>query len=153
MLCMITVLVSNAQTNKDEVTLMQSVYGLSKQQMITQNMKITVEEHAVFWKLYDEYEAARRVIGQKRAENISKYAENYNNLTNEKAEELISNSFAIMSEFIQLQQSTYKKMAKALSPKRAAQFIQLEVYLENVVRVEIADQIPFVGEFPHLEKK
>lgn len=152
-LCLLGGLISNAQSSKDDVALMQSLYGLSKQQMIEQNMKITVQEHAVFWKLYDEYEASRRVIGQKRADNIMKYAENYGKLTNEKAEELVNASFAIISEFSKLQQSTYKKMAKALTPVRAAQFIQLEMYLENVVRVEIADQIPFVGEFPHLQKK
>jgi hypothetical protein len=38
-------------------------------------------------------------------------------------------------------------MAKALSPLKAAQFVQAEMYFENLIRLEIAEEIPFIGEF------
>ena len=35
-------------------------------------------------------------------------------------------------------------MSAAITPIRAAQFIQLEVFLENVIRMAIANEIPLI---------
>lgn len=147
-ICMVFALASQAQQiNPDEVALLQSSYGMDKRQLIENHMKITLAESAAFWKVYDTYEAARKEIGKKRINNIMEYSKNYANLSPEKATELVNKSFEIITAFTKLQQKTFKEMAKAVSPVRAAQFIQVEMYLENVVRVEIADEIPLIDEF------
>jgi len=147
-ICLVFALASQAQQiNPDEVALLQSSYGMDKRQLIESHMKITLAESGAFWKVYDNYEAARKEIGKKRINNIMDYAKNYSNLSPEKATELVSKSFEIITEFTKLQQKTFKEMAKAISPARAAQFIQVEMYLENVIRVKIANEIPLIGEF------
>jgi hypothetical protein len=138
---------SFAQSNADEIALLQSVYGMEKKQIVADHMKITDAEATAFWQIYDEYEVARKAIGTKRANGITDYAKNYTTLTNEKASELVNGAISLNNEFLKLQKSTFKKMAKAITPLRAAQFFQLETFLENVIRVELASQIPFVGEF------
>jgi hypothetical protein len=40
-----------------------------------------------------------------------------------------------------------------MTPIRAAQFIQLENYLETMVRMELSDDIPLIGELEAAEKK
>jgi hypothetical protein len=37
-------------------------------------------------------------------------------------------------------------MAKSLSPKTAAKFYQLELYLETMVRSELSESIPMIDE-------
>jgi hypothetical protein len=138
---------SQAQSNKDEVALVQSAFGMTKQQMVKDFMKFSESEAKVFWPIYDEYEAARKEMGQKRIANISDYADNYTKLTDAKATELLNKSFGIQGEFAKLQQKTFKKLSKSLTPLRAAQFTMFESYIENSIRTELMDEIPLIGEF------
>jgi hypothetical protein len=147
-----TVLKAQQQPTPDEIQLIQSAYGMEKRAIVEQYMKITEGEKASFWKLYDEYEAARKAYGQKRVKNLTEYANNYANLTDQKATELAKASLANQMEFTKLQQSTFGKMSKAMTAKRAAQFMQLESYLENIIRLKISDGIPFIGELEDIKK-
>jgi len=141
------VMAAKAQTSKDEITLIQSVYGMEKKDLIAKHMKIEASQSATFWAMYDEYEAARKEIGMKRANNIIAYADKYENLSGDDAAALMKVSFEVNSEFVKLWEKTYKKMAKSISPVTAAQFIQAEMFLENMVRQELSMDIPLIGEF------
>jgi len=138
---------SNAQSNKEEIDLMQSVYGMQKKDLIAKHMKLEAGQADLFWQMYDEYEVARKEIGLKRVKNIELYAEKYEKLTNEDANALIKASMDVQKSFISLWEKTYKNMSKSISPVTAAQFIQAEVFFENMVRQELSMDIPLIGEF------
>jgi Spy/CpxP family protein refolding chaperone len=146
-ICFVFALATQAQSTKDEVALVQSAFGMSKQQMVKDFMKLTEAESASFWTIYDEYEAARKEIGKKRIANIEEYANNYAKLTDANADVVINKSLGIQGEFAKLQKKTYKKLSKAISPLRAAQFTMFEMYIENAIRMEILDAVPLIGEF------
>lgn len=150
--CTIMALSSKAQTNTDEVALMQAAYGLDKKQIVIQFMKFTEAENAAFWKEYDVYEAERKEIGKKRISNITEYAVNYDKLSDENVKNLIHNSVDIQTDFAKLWKKTFDKMSKVISPLRAAQWLQVEMYLENAVRMEILDDIPMIGELEKTHK-
>ena len=149
---LLAAMILKAQPTVDEINLIQSAYGMEKRAIVEQYMKLTEAEAAGFWKVYDEYEATRKEYGKRRVSNIVEYANNYANLTDEKASELVKKSLENQIAFTKLQESTFKKMAKVLPAKRAAQFIQLENYLETVIRLNIADDIPFIGELDDTRK-
>lgn len=138
---------ANAQSNTEEIDLMQSVYGMQKKDLVAKHMKLEAGQADLFWQIYDEYEVARKEIGLKRVKNIELYAEKYDNLTDEDADVLIKASIEIQTDFIKLWQKTYKKMAKSINSVTAAQFIQAESFFENMVRQELSMEIPFIGEF------
>jgi len=138
---------SNGQSNAEEVALMQSVYGMQKKDLIAKHMKIEAGKADLFWQMYDEYEIARKEIGLKRVKNIEQYAEKYENLTGTDADALVKASMEVQKSFISLWEKTYKKMAKSISPVTAAQFIQVEMFFENMVRQELSMDIPLIGEF------
>ena len=146
-LCAVFTFASFAQSNSDEVALLQSAFGMSKQEMVKSYMKLNETEAVAFWAIYDEYETARKEMGKKRIANIMDYANNYSKLSDEKASQLINTSFAVQGEFLKLQQKTFKKISKQVSPMRAAQFTMLEAFIENSIRTEILDEIPLIGEF------
>jgi hypothetical protein len=139
--------IANAQSNVEEVDLMQSVYGMQKKDLIAKHMKLESGQSDLFWQLYDEYEVSRKDIGLKRVKNIEHYAEKYDNLTNVDADALMKASFEVNMEFVKLWEKTYKKMAKSISSVTAAQFIQAEMFFENMVRQELSMDIPLIGEF------
>lgn len=140
-------LASKAQSNTEEITLLQSVYGMEKRDLIARHIKIEVAQSYLFWQLYDEYEIARKEIGIKRTRNINEYAKKYENLTNEDADALLKASMEVHKGFINLWDKTYKKMAISISPVTVAQFIQAEMFLENMIRQEFSMDIPLIGEF------
>ena len=137
---------SNAQQTKDEIAILQSAYGMQKRDLVAKFMDVNEAQSATFWSLYEEYEVARKAIGTKRANNIMEYAKNYETITDENVQNMVKVSMEVNKEFNALWEKTYKKMSKALSPKTAAKFYQLELYLENMVRTELSESIPMIDE-------
>jgi CRISPR/Cas system CSM-associated protein Csm2 small subunit len=142
--CMFFAIASMAQSNNDEIAIFQSIYGMGKQQLVSDHMKFTEAESARFWKIYDEYEVSRKEIGKKRAANILEYADNYQNLSSEKVTQLVNESLELNASFYKLLDKTFRKVSKEISPVRAAQFYQMEFFLEGIVRVKMADEIPLI---------
>lgn len=138
---------AKAQSNIEEITLIQSVYGMEKRDLIAKHMKLEASQSDFFWQMYDEYEISRKEIGMKRARNIEEYAKKYETLANADADAIMKTTFEVNNDFIKLWEITYKKMAKSISSVTAAQFIQAEIFLETMVRQELATQIPLIGEF------
>ncbi len=138
---------AKAQTNAEEIALMQSVYGMQKKELIAKHMKLEAGQADIFWQMYDEYEVARKEIGLKRVKNIELYAEKYEKLTSEDANVIIKASMDVQKSFISLWEKTYKNMSKSISPVSAAQFIQAEMFFENMIRQELSMDIPLIGEF------
>ncbi len=138
--------------NSDEIALVQAAYGIDKRQIVTQFMKFTEAENTAFWKEYDVYEAERKEIGKKRISNINDYAVNYDKLDAEKVKTLIHHSLDIQTDFAKLWKKSFDKMSKVISPVRTAQWLQLEMYLENSIRMEILDDIPMIGELEKTHK-
>jgi hypothetical protein len=143
-ICSVFALVSQAQTNTDELRYLQDIIGIKKQQYVEEHIKISQADAAKFWAIYNEYDLYRSEIGEKRVHNISEYAKYYNNLTNEKAEQLIQSSFTLTNDMDKLLQKTYTTMAKEISPVTAAQFVLVELYLDALVRKAVTEQIPIM---------
>jgi hypothetical protein len=67
----------SAQSNKEELDLMQAAFGIEKKAMVSDFVRVDAAQKDAFWKLYDEYEAQRKTLGQKRVQLLEKYAANY----------------------------------------------------------------------------
>lgn len=132
--------------NADEIAIIQSAYGMDKRAIVTEQMKLTPTEAEAFWPIYEQYEVARKEYGKTRINNIMEYAKNYQSLSNEKATELINSSFTNQMNIMKLQQKTFKQLSKAITPARAAQFTQIEMYLENAIKAKLGDEMPFIEE-------
>jgi hypothetical protein len=142
-----------AQTYEEEVDFYQSVFGEGKKAIVAEFIEL--DESAVngFWSVYDEYEAARKVLGQSRLELLDDYADSYLELTDEKTDELVKSMVKQKKSLDKLIVRYYKKMKKTSGSKAAAQFYQLENYFLSAIRMEILDNIPFIGELDDGENK
>ena len=80
--------VTFAQSNKEDVDIIQASYGKSKKELIKEYMKLTEPKAASFWTLYDEYEVERKALGREKIRLIEDYANNYKTLTDAKADEI-----------------------------------------------------------------
>lgn len=133
-------------TMKEDVDIIQGVYGKSKKELVNNYMKIDASMSDAFWKVYDAYEVDRKALGQKKIQIISDYATNFEALTDEKADAIAKDVLKNNLEYDKLHQKYYDKMKAVIGAKGAMKFTQLEIYLETAVRSEIQNAIPFIGE-------
>ena len=140
-----TSLTGFAQTTS-EVDLMQSVFGLEKLQVVAAYVKPGAEHKDAFIKLYDEYEVKRKEFGKERIVLITEYAEKWDGMTNEQANEWMKKVLDLSTKRDKLIRTYYAKVKKATNAKVATQFYQVEVYILTEIRSAIFETIPFVDE-------
>jgi hypothetical protein len=133
----------SAQSANEEIDFIQSVFGMEKKALVAEFVKPGAAQKDAFWQLYDEYETARKELGKKRIELLLKYDENFDNLSNELASELLKESLDLRKKNDKLLESYVKKVAKATDPVVAMQFHQIEMYVLSEIRVAITDELPF----------
>ena len=136
----------------DDVILVQSLYGKSKGDIIKDYLNLAEPQATAFQAVYDNYEAERKALGQKKMQIINDYAINYDKITDEKADELAKNNLKNNVDFEKLLSKAYGKAKKAVGPINAAKFIQLEQYFQTTIRSAVQDEIPFIGELENTKK-
>jgi len=137
---------SYAQSNKEDVDFIQSIYGKEKKTIVAEFIKLEGAQKEAFWKLYDEYEVKRKDLGRKRIAALENYTSNYMTLDDATTSKIINDLASIAVSTDKLIVTYHKKMEKAAGVKAAGQFFQIETYLLSAVRVAIYENIPFIGE-------
>lgn len=133
-------------TSKDDIDIVQSLYGKSKAELVTQYMALSGTQATEFTKVYEAYEVERKKLGQEKIRLIDQYAADYATLTDEKADVLAKGTFKNNAAYEKLYSTYYGKAKKVIGAMNAMKFIQLEIYLQTEIRSSIQNAIPFVGE-------
>lgn len=134
----------NAQTDNDYLELTREVLKAEKKVAVTEAMQLTEAESQPFWNLYNEYQTNLYLVQNKRIAIIKDFAENYESLSDEKADELWVNSMKYRQELLKLKKSYYNKFKKVVSPGKAARFMQLENKIETLIDAQLALEIPLI---------
>ena len=133
-----------AQDTDSYINQLRSELKTNKKTIITETMEFTDTQAAIFWPIYGEFEKELEELNNNRIENIKDFAANYDNMNDEKANELIKKSFDFQSDRLTLNEEYYDKFAEALSPTVAAKFMQLQNQIQLVVDLSIAANLPLV---------
>lgn len=140
------ILSGRAQSNVEEIDFIQSIFGAEKKQITSMFINLEGQQADAFWKLYDEYEVKRKLLGKERFELIRRYAEEYSGITAEQTDELMGKAIKLRNANNKLVDTYYKKIRKAAGSIAAAQFHQLESYIQAEIRTELFESIPIIGE-------
>jgi hypothetical protein len=134
-----------AQNDVDSfVELLRSDAKTNKKAMITAAMDFTNDQAATFWPIYRNYEFELDKLGDARFALIKNYADSYENMTDEKAKELIETAFKFQEDRLKLRKKYFNEVSKALSPALAAKFIQVENQIHMVIDMQIASELPLI---------
>ena len=129
------------------IEMLRSDINSTKIRTINQVMKLTGPEAEAFWPVYRQYEKELAAVGDQKLALIREFMSHYRNGTlddrNAKsmAERWLKNAQARLDLWKQYQ----KKISKAVSPMRAAQFLQIENQLALFVDMSIASEMPEIG--------
>jgi hypothetical protein len=138
---------AKAQSNKEEVDLMQAAFGMDKKAVVMEFVQPSETQKDAFWKLYDEYETQRKALGKTRIELLNHYAEQYKTMTSEQADAWSKKVMDLQEKTDKLIITYYGKIKKISDGVVATQFYQIENYILAGIRAQVLQEIPF------LEKK
>jgi hypothetical protein len=121
---------------------MQAAFGMEKKAMVAEFVKVSDTQKDAFWKLYDEYETARKELAKRRITLLEQYANGYDKMTNESAEKWTTEVISLSKKTDDLLVSYYGKVKKATNPIVALQFYQVEGYILTGIRLTILEGLP-----------
>jgi hypothetical protein len=133
-----------AQSNKEEVDLMQAAFGMDKKAAVAEFVKPSPAQKDAFWKLYDEYETQRKDLGKQRIVLLNEYAEKYATMTSEQADAWTKKVMDLQKKTDNLITTYYGKVKAVTDGIVALQFYQMENYILSVIRAQVLEQVPFV---------
>jgi hypothetical protein len=145
----IAVSFAKAQSSKEEIDLMQASFGMDKKAMVAEFVQVDPAQKDAFWKLYDEYETARKTLGQERIKLLDQYVAGYSKFTNESADAWTKKVIDLGKKTDDLIITYYNKIKKVTNPVVALQFYQVEGYILSGIRVSILESLPL----PDLKSK
>jgi len=135
----------NSEASVDRsVTLLREDLQSKKKQLIAANLELTSEEATKFWPVYDQYSAELRKLGDQRYALIKEYANAYGSLTNDQALSLTKRSLALDDQVAQLRSKYVPIMNQVLPGTKTATFFQLDRYINSLIDLQLASQIPLV---------
>ena len=111
--------------------------------IITKGMQTFTDEEAKrFWPIYDSYMAERSKFLDARVAVLLDYADNYDKMTDEKAQQLLDRRFEQLKLKNKLDEKFRPQFATALSPRRLVRFYQIQHELEILMELRAVSQIP-----------
>ena len=135
-----------AQSNKEDIAMIQSMFGKAKKDLVSQYMTIPADKKDAFWKTYDQYEEYRTALGRERIALIEDYANSYTAMDDKISDALMKRKMKWLKSFSKMQSKYYGSISKVIGASQAAKFMQLEDYIENNIRLAIQESIPFIEE-------
>ncbi|WP_136480811.1 hypothetical protein [Cognatitamlana onchidii] len=136
-------LASYSQSN-DYIEMSREVIKVGTKDAIGSVLNLTDAQKTAFWEMYSEYEAENYKVQNKRIAIIKDFADNFENLTDEKASTLVAQSFGYKEDVLKLKKKYYKKATKIIPATEAAKFIQALNKIDDLINAELALEIPML---------
>ncbi len=124
--------------------LLRSDVRTQKVAILTEVMGFTEAEDAAFWPIYREYDNEMAKLGDERVALIAEYARNYEQITDEVADKLAAKAIDLEGRRRAATAACYDRVKKALSPKTALRFLQVEHQLQLLIDLQISASLPVV---------
>jgi hypothetical protein len=127
----------------DFVDLLRKDVRSEKKQIIAENMELSDAEAEKFWPIYDHYATELAKIYDVKIALLKDYADNYNDMTGEQAENYIRKRAEVEQSIMQLRVKYMPAFRKVLSGRETALFYQLDWRLGLAIDVQLI-QVPLI---------
>ncbi len=124
----------------------QALLQAGREEIIREELRMSDEESADFWPVYEEYIAALGIIRDRKANLIAGFLQAYRDgeFTAEYAEWLITENFEIKGVWLQTQMTFAPRFREVMPAVQVARFFQLENKMDAEVDAQLALVIPLV---------
>jgi len=126
------------------IRLLRADLKTKKKQIVTDTMQLTDQQGAIFWPIYRQYDAEQTKLGDQKLTIVQDYAQNFLNMSNEKADQLAQRVMALDDQRSALRRKYYDLMKKSLPSVLVVRFFQVEAQLQLLVDLQIASNLPII---------
>lgn len=116
--------------------------GAMKKELIAANLTLTDSESTRLWQVYEQYSAELSKVNDTRTTILKEYSQEYDTLTDDRADNLIRRWLETDIEQAKLRQRFAAIFRKVLPGKKAATFLQLERRISTMMDVQLTSQLP-----------
>ncbi len=127
------------------IDLLRTDVRQQKAEMMGAVMQLSAADAAKFWPIYEQYDEELAKLNDQRVANIQEYASSYDQMTDEKADELIQKAMSYRKQRAELLAKTYESVKQTLGGVTAARFVQVEEQLLLIIDLQIDSSLPVVG--------
>jgi len=127
---------------KEDFVYTRAVIQSGRTEIVTKTISMTPEEREAFAPIYLDYWAEMNVLSNRFYDLIYEFAQNYEDLSDEKALEIVDEYMTIDKERAGIRRKYVKKFKKVLEPKNVLRFFQVENKLDAMIIAELAAEIP-----------
>ena len=113
-----------------------------KRAIIRKSISLNTEQSRNFWPIYDKYEAGLIKLNDQRLALIMDYVNHREDLSAEKATELINSAMQLQQQKQELKRAYVTDLGKVLTAKQALRLLLLENQFDVEIEAQIAAQIP-----------
>jgi hypothetical protein len=113
-----------------------------KKELIAANVTLTDSESTDVWQVYEQYSAELSKVNDRRTAILKEYSQEYNTLTDDRADDLIRRWLETDIEQAKLRQQLAGIFRTVLPGKKAAAFLQLERRISMMMDVQLASALP-----------
>lgn len=135
---------ANQSSLDQDILLLRKDIRSQKKQLIAANVPLTDAEAQKFWPVYEEFTEKLVMINNDKYQLIKEYAQNYNNLTDAKTDDLTQRLLAVDVNAATLRQKYWANFSKVLPAKKVALYEQVERRAQLIIDLQLASQIPLV---------
>jgi hypothetical protein len=129
-----------------ELDVLVNAIRSNRKAMVAVNLRLTDEEAARFWPLYDRYQKEINAVGDRWLAVIEDYVASFHDLSNDKAMKLVEDYLAVEADRIQVRRTYVPEFAAILQGRKVARLYQIENKMDAVVRYDLAATIPVMEE-------
>jgi len=135
--------VNGVEVEKD-LSLLRRDIRADKKKLIAMNMTLTEDEATKFWPVYDQYVVEMTKHNDDFYSLIKDYAAKQKTISDAEASSMIKRWAEIQLEQAKTRQKYIPLMEKAIPPRKAALFFQVDRRLYALLDMQVSSQIPLI---------
>ena len=113
-----------------------------RETLVKEIMHLNDADSQTFWPIYKDYEAERAKLDDAEAQLTSDYAKDYQNISDDAADQVMSKSLELETQRAELRKKYYDTMKKALSAEIATKFFEVDSQLQHIYDLQVASKLP-----------
>ncbi len=112
--------------------------------LVNQFMQLNLKEVGAFIPVYEKYRTEMGKLGDRIQRVILDYAENQDNLSDQKALAMLDEWLKIKEAEVELRMKSVEDFKRVLPPKKVLRFFQLDNKFDVIVNYNLSGSIPLV---------
>jgi len=134
------------QAAETQLQVLLDAIRANRKALVAANLKLTNDEAAKFWPVYDRYRKEANAVGDRLVAVIQDYTASFGDLSDDKAMKLVDDYLAVEADRVKVKRAYVAEFAKVLPGRAVARLFQIENKMDAVIRYDLAATIPVVDE-------